>query len=85
MNKEYRLPTLLIMTTPILTVIWYILNTDAIGSALFGEKLDYCNVIGCEVTRNRFFPVAAVLGTLFIIGIGLLIYRSITGGKDAKN
>lgn len=85
MDKQFRLPAVLIILAPILTVLWYILNTDTIGTALFGEKLHYCNVIACEVTRNRFFPVAGALGLAFMIGVGLLIVRSSKGSNHAKN
>lgn len=85
MDKKFRLPALLIIMTPILAIVWYVLNTDTIGSVLFGEKLYYCNVLACEVTRQRFLPVVAVLGLLFLFGLTLLLIRITTGGKDAKN
>ncbi len=85
MDKKFRLPALLIIATPPLAIIWYVLNTDTIGTALFGEKLDHCSVLACEVTRQRFLPVVAVLGLLFLFGLGLLIIRSFKGGRNAKN
>lgn len=84
-DTNFRLPAILILSTPLLTILWYMLNTDAIGTVLFGEKLYYCNVFACAVTRDRFLPVAAVLCLLFLVGIGLLITRSMKGGNNAKN
>ncbi len=82
-DKKFRLPALIIIFTPILAILWYVLNTDAVGSVVFGEKLYHCGVLYCEVTRQRFLPVAAALGLLFLIGIGLLVVRTTKGGSHA--
>jgi hypothetical protein len=83
MSKKFRLPALLVIFSPVLAVVWYVLNDDGIGSVLFGEKLYYCHVTACSVTRNRFLPVAGILLALFLIGLALIVIRTWRGGKNA--
>jgi hypothetical protein len=75
MNK-FKLPALLVIIPAVALPIWYYINTDAVASVLFGEKLSYCNIAYCEVTRSRFLAGAMILGLIFIIGIVLLFIRT---------
>lgn len=73
--NTFKLPAILIIAPAIIFPFWYYINTDQIATILFGEKLNYCNVLGCEVTRQRFFTGAFVLAVTFVIGLALLFIR----------
>lgn len=75
MNR-FRTPAILIITPVLALPIWYYLNTDKIGSVLFGEPLYYCNVINCIETRNRFLVGVALLVSIFVVGLVVLITRT---------
>jgi hypothetical protein len=76
MTSKFKLPALLVIIPAVALPIWYYINTDAVASVLFGEKLLYCNIAYCEVTRSRFLAGAMILGLVIVIGIILLIIRS---------
>ena len=82
--KQFRLPALMILIPLLMVPIWYMLNTDTIGTWLFGEKLTYCNVTYCEVTRVRFLAVALPGLIVFMSGILLLIFRCIRGSREVR-
>lgn len=83
--KQFRLPALMISIPVIVVPIWYILNTDTIGTWLFGEKLMYCNVLACHVTRVRFELIAVPAFIVFILGVLLLLYRCIRSARESKS
>lgn len=74
--SKFKIPSLLIISPIIALPIWYYMNTDKIGTILFGEKLNYCGVIGCEVTRTRFTIGALLLVGVFAAGIIMLFIRT---------